>query len=365
MPANIKKEDALSAIYRAFNCLKDQGLANHEIKWVGEHLLLTIGKSPKDVLTTWKFLTHPSKQVSDALTTGFEFGSYKSLTDNYGSVKELFEKEQHVAFAYIGGSYTEPTINKKLQQVKEETRKCSGIQDVVAVHANNPDSKGNNSIAESITNLIAARFLMLKGYMIFGPSASGPDLIALKTNILNTLREMHIIGRGSTIHELSTITTLGRTPEAYQEEINKEEIIAVETESIYPEQGISQLEGDYKSEPYRHHMEIFDKRVLAVPFYHQFTKQAQENLDVLTYDNSDLGWIERKKKDWATPDYLKDIRSKLMGDLLSEINQALLANLNLDEILAIIPGKPQTLSQLLSKLKEIELSRILETLKKR
>lgn len=353
----ISKEQAFLSIFNAFKWLIDNGLNNHKIEWLGEYPLLIIN-SPRDIFLTFQFLSHPHEEV-DRKLIAFDPITHTTFLDNYESVKTLFKKEQFIAFAYLDAPYYSQYYERKFllpqqEEIKKLFKEKYDSEDVIIIRSDNIYSNGDNSIKESITNLISARFFMLNGYMTLGDIGSGPDVIAFKINLMKELIKRGFIGKGTSISQLATLRVFGKPKENYIGDISDEEIVAIETESVSPKSGIKQLKKGYNN-PQFSSMEFLDRKVLAVPFFNQ----RIEDIDVLTYDINNLEY-RKCNKTLVISDFWRNKKIEYINQLHSTIKTMLLANLTFDETVSMISTNSLTMFQVLQKIQEIEVEKILD-----
>lgn len=351
----ITKQQAFQAIFNAFKWLINNGLNNHKIEWLGEYPLLIIS-SPRDIFLTVKYIG--PEEIDRKLIT-FDLVTYETFLDNYESVKTLFEKGQFIAFTYLDAPYYSQHYERKFllpqnEEIKKLFKEKYDSEDVIIIRSDNIHSNGDNSIKESLTNLISARFFMLNGYMVLGDIGSGPDVIAFKTNLLKELRKRNFIGKGASVSQLATLRVFGKVKENYREDISNEEIIAIESESVNPESGIKQLRNGYKPERFSS-TEFFDRKVLTTPFFNQRLK----DIDVLTYDTNNFEY-QKSDKMCTISDFWKNKKLEFVNELHSTIKTMLLANLTFDEITSMISTKSLTMFQVLQKIRKIEIEKILD-----
>ncbi len=353
MSSVITKQQALQAIFNAFKWLTDNGLRDYSVEWLGEYPLLKVCR-PRDILMTLEFLT-------DTKLTTFDPITYETFVDNYESVKSLFQDEQHIAFTYLEAPYDSPHYERKFllpqaDKISKLFNERYGSGKPRIVRADNIQSQGGNSIKESITNLISAIFLMLKGYMVRGDIGQGPDVIGFKTDVVKQLAERGFIEKEATLSQLSTIRVFGHVKERQRWDDSPEEITGIETESVNPKRGMTQLRSGYSNEPFRS-TEFFDGKVLAVPFF----TETLDDLDVLTYDDSDGIDYRRASKTFPMSSSAKEKKTSFINDHLhSAVRTMLLANLTVDEIRSMISARSLTMFQLLHEMQELEIEKILD-----
>jgi hypothetical protein len=270
-------------------------------------------------------------------------------------------KEGFVALTYLEalcdpGDLGNGSLLRQQEQVRELFKEKYGSEHVLVVRSDNLHSNGDNSVRESITNLICAEFFMSKGYMVLADCGSGPDLIAFKTNLVDQLRERKFIGQGASVSQLATIRAFGRDAGGLKESNAGEEVIAVESESMNPQKGVRQLRNGYGSKRFSY-MGFFDRRVLAAPFL----SERNRDLDVFTYD---LNGIEywRCDEDHSASDFWKSKKLQFIREIHESMKAMLLMNLTHDEIVRTVSSKPLASHAVLQEAARLETDRILDVI---
>jgi len=353
----LDRRRAFEAIFNAFKWLADNKSHDHKVEWLDDYPLLATG-SPRDAFLNFQFLCHPSKEADERSVTIGPF-AYARLARSTGLFERLVDKGRFVAFTYLDTPFHSQDLRREIllrQQaaIRDLFKKNHDSEDLLVVRSDTLQSNGKNSIKESITNLIAAKFLMSNGYMVLEDVGSGPDLIAFKTNLLEELRARGFIGRGASVSQLATIRTFGKATDIYREDCPNEEIIAVESESINPQSGIKQLKGEFSSQGYLY-MGFFDRRVLATPFFYRPLK----GLDVLTYDANGIQYRACGNVH-AASNFWKSKKEWFVKQLYSSIREVLLLNLTFEEIKSMISSKPLTMYEVFQGIPNLETIRILD-----
>jgi hypothetical protein len=350
---------ALRAIFSAFESLTRNGMSSYRVDWLSEYPLLSTS-SPRDAFLVLRFLcSHP--QESGDKAPALDPITYANLTGNHVEAKQLLEKRQFAGFTYLDSACNpEDSARVALEQQERAIRALFDEKhhsgNLIIIRSDNLHSNGYNSIRESITNLISAVFFMSKGYMVLEDNQSGPDLIAFKTSLLSELRERRFIGRGASISQLATIRAFGRVSERYMEETQEDEVIAVESESVSPRNGMKQLMGGYSSNRFLY-MGFFDRRVLAAPFL----SQGPNRFDVLTYDTNGLEYRECIKAP-VSRDFWRSKKQAFIDELHNSIKATLLQNLTFEEIASMVSSRPSTPLIVLRDALKLEVNKILDKL---
>jgi hypothetical protein len=348
---------AFHGIFNAFRWLADKGSTGHRPTWLGGYPLLVAG-SPRNAFLAFEFLCRPSDQKEEP-TIAVGPTDYVALINANGSPEGSSLKQGFVALTYLEAlrdsrDVGDGSLLRQQEQVRELFKEKYGSERVLVVRSDNLHSNGDNSVKESITNLICAEFFMSKGYMVLGDCGSGPDLIAFKTKLVDQLRERKFIGQGASVSQLATIRAFGRDTGGCRECNAGEEVIAVETESVNPQKGVKQLRNGYGSERFSY-MGFFDRRVLAAPFLNQ----RNRDLDVFTYD---LNGIEYWGCDQAclASDFWKSKKLQFIKGLEESVKTMLLMNLTYHEIASMVASRTPTAHTALREAANLEIYRILD-----
>jgi hypothetical protein len=273
--------------------------------------------------------------------------------------KQFVGKKQFVAFTYFDSSCclrdsTSEDLHNQQQAIRDLFSQRHDREDLHLVRSDNLHANGCNSIRESITNLISAEFFMSKGYMVVEDTGSGPDVIAFKSRLLEDLRERRFIGKGAGICELATIRAFGRVSQSYSEDIPKDEVIAVESESVNPRKGINQLRRGYEGKRFAY-LGFSDRRVLAAPFLNL----GATSLDLLTYNANGLEYRECVKASSA-PDFWRSKKFAFLKELHTSMKAMLLLNLTFEEMAGMISIGHATAFQVLHDIPKLGIEKILD-----
>jgi hypothetical protein len=357
MNKKIGRKVALKALFSAFKWFAENGACSHRVEWLGEYPLLST-RCPRDTLHILRFLCCDR---DDAVSDGVVQGSvgFAVPANNRESAKRLIGKQQFVSFTYLDNSSQlqdsddSALLNQELT-IRELFRQRYDPENLLLVRSDNLHTNGYNSIKESITNLIAAEFFISKGYMVLEDAGSGPDVIAFKSTLLNMLRERRFIGKGASMSELAAIRAFGRVGQSQRGYDAKDEIIAVESESVSPRRGIIQLRGGYDSDRFAY-LGFFDRRVLAVPFLNQ----GATDFDILTYD---ANGIEYRESPSASParDFWRSKKLSFLDELHSSMRAMLLLNLTFEEIASMVSSGPTTALEVIYEGSRISVEKILD-----
>jgi len=198
------------------------------------------------------------------------------------------------------------------------------------VRSDNPVAAGYCSISEDVTNLIVTLYYILNGYVVRGDIGSGPDLIAFKGKILEKLRKEGLIRKGGIIRELLLSYAFGRVKGKYKP-VEEERVVAIESESWNPEQGVSQLKSWTTTWWYEHGFsgKPLDQVVVAAPFYHE----TLDDVDVLTYDSDGIKFYPCRNENFAKKH--QDDRSEGLRYLEKLLRDALRPYIPMKEVLDV------------------------------
>jgi hypothetical protein len=353
----IGRKTAFDALFNAFKWLGDNAASSYRIERLGEYPLLST-RSPRSAFRTLRFLCHdPGETGNEAF--GKELIACATSVGNRELLMQLAQKEQFTAFTYLDpsrhtGDSSDSTLPNQRQTIRDLFSQEHDSENLLLVRSDNLHANGYNSIRESITNLIAAEFFMSKGYMVLEDTGSGPDLIAFKSHLVDMLRERKFIGRGASVSELSTIRAFGRANQVCREDNLTDEVIAIESESVSPKKGTSQLRGGYVGKRFVY-MGFFDKRVLAAPFLNQNTA----SIDVLTYDDGGIKYLKSDRSNPA-PDFWRSKKLAFFEEIHNLIKATLLLNLTFEEIASMVSSGPLTNFQVLEEMPRIVVEKILD-----
>ncbi len=152
----VSKQDGLSAIYNALAWLSQNGLAEHTIERFDGYPILRV-HSQRDILSTLSLLE--IEAVSDDPREASFLEKYQSPENP--PFRDRFAKDQAIGFTYVdhASPYQTDIITKLF------TGKFGASEGLCFVRSDKQDGTGR-SIAEKITNLIAAKYFMSKGYMV-------------------------------------------------------------------------------------------------------------------------------------------------------------------------------------------------------
>jgi hypothetical protein len=356
-PRRLGRRTAFQSIFNAFRWLADRGSTNHRANWLGDYPLLISG-SPRNAFLAFEFLCRPSEQREEP-TIAVGPTDYVTFINTNGSSEGSSLKEGFVALTYLEaqrgpGDLGIGSLLQQQEQIRQLFKEKYGSEHVLMLRSDNLHSNGDNSVRESITNLICAEFFMLKGYMVLADCGSGPDLIAFKTKLVDQLRERKFIGQGASISQLATIRAFGRETGGCRESDAGEEVIAVETESVNPQKGVEQLRNGYGSERFSY-LGFFDRKVIAAPFL----SQRYKDLDVFTYDTSGIEYWGCDK-DHPASDFWRSKKLQFMKEVHESMKVMLLMNLTHDEIARTVSSKPLTTYAMLQEAMSLEISGILD-----
>ncbi len=356
-PRKLGRRAAFQGIFDAFRWLTDNSSTSHTASWLGGYPLLR-ASSPRNAFLAFEFLCRPSKQT-EGTTIAVGPTDYTAIINTKGSSEGPHHKEGFVALTYLEaprnfGDTESGSLPRQEEQVRELFKEKYGSEGVLVVRSDNLHSNGDNSIRESITNLICAEFFMSKGYMVLADCESGPDLIAFKAKLVDELRSRKFIGLGASVSQLATIRALGKVVGGHKEVNAGDEVIAVETESVNPQKGVKQLRNGYDSQRFSY-MGFLDRRVLAAPFL----SRRQKGLDVFTYGTSGVEYWECNEACVAS-DFWKSKKLQFMNELEESIKTMLLMNLTYHEIAAMVSSKPPTAHTTLQEAANLGIDRILD-----
>jgi hypothetical protein len=353
----VSRRTAFQALFNSFNWLTHNASCDHSVEWLGEYPLLS-ARSPRNAFNIFRFLCNDTKDAADADLNSNAVVSATLLSD-LELAKRLSGKIQYVAFTYLDSNHTshdsgEPTISNQQNAIRDLFRPTHKIEDLLLVRSDNLHTNGYNSIREGITNLIAAEFFMSRGYIVLEDTGSGPDVIAFKSSVVNMLKERRFIGKGASMHELAAVGAFGKVNENCKDDTLEEEIIAIESESVSPKTGISQLRGGYCSKRFAY-MGFFDSRVLAAPFLNS----GATSFDVLTYGANGVEYWEANKSGSASGFWISKKRA-FLEELHNSMKAMLLLNLTFEEIVEVVSGRPSTMAQVLREIPRLHIEKILD-----
>ena len=346
----IGRKVAFEAISKAFKWLADNAASSYTVEWLGEYLLLST-RSPRSALRALRFLCHAPSETENAVLANDPV-PYTIILGNHELVRQLAGKQQFIAFTYLDTS--DSTLLKQQHTIQDLFSQKHGSEDLLLVRSDNIHANGHNSIRENITNLIAAEFFMQKGYLVLEDTRSGPDIIAFNSALVDALRERRFIGNGASMCELSAIRAFGRVNQICRVNIPKNEIIAVESESVGPRKGICQLRGGYAGKRFAY-MGFFDDKVLAAPFMSQGTS----SIDVLTYDANGIKYL-RSGKSNSPCDFWRSKKLAFLEEIHNLVKATLLLNLTFEEIASMVSSRPLTAFQVLREMPKILMEKILD-----
>ncbi len=348
---NIRKKDALPAIHGAFDWLIRDGLTNHRIEWLGDYPLLRVS-SPRDVFLTFEYLAYDQNLKLETV----EHASERTFNDVYDEIRGTLEKEQFIAFSYMGEFKN--TLDTQSKEIRELFKSAYGADQTVHVLVSNSSAQAGMSIVESITNLIAARFFMLKGYLVRGDVGYGPDVVAFDAEFVRELRELGMVGECASLETLATLRKLGisQRRQDSKESDKREQIIAVESQAHNIDEGIRQLHpGGYGSKVIPS-VDFFDRKVLAAPFFHE----KLDDIAVLTYDKEGITYYEEQQRKEITNQFDLDRKAEFLDSLKSQAKALLVANLTVQEILELTGSKSTSIFELLRSRSNMPWSSVLE-----
>jgi hypothetical protein len=356
-PRKLGRRIAFQGIFNAFRWLTDHGSTGHTATWLGGYPLLN-ASTPRNALLAFEFLCRPSKPT-EGTTIVVGPTDFAALVHTNASSEGSPEKEQFVALTYLDAPCSCRTngsgsLSWQEEQVRELFKETYGSKRVIVVRSDDLHSNGDNSVRESITNLICAEFFMSKGYVVLADCGSGPDLIAFRNKLVDELRDRKFIGQGATVSQLAIIRAFGKVVGCHKEDNAGDEVIAVETESVNPQKGVKQLRNGYDSQRFSY-MGFFDRRVLAAPFL----SRRQKGLDVFTYGT---GGVEYWGADEAcvASDFWKSKKRQFMKELEESLKTMLIMNLTYQEIVSMVSCKPPTAYAALREAASCGIDRILD-----
>jgi hypothetical protein len=308
----------------------------------------------------FEFLCRPSKQ-EDGSTIPIGPTEYIAITNANGIPVGSSLKGGFVALTYLEATYgSESTESNSLllqqDEVRQLFREKYGSEHVLLIRSDNLQSNGCNSIKESITNLICAEHFMSKGYMVMSDCESGPDLIAFKTKLVDELRERKFIGQGASVSQLATIRAFGRDVGGCTRSDLRDEVIAVESESVNPKNGVMQLRNGYRSERFSY-MGFFDRRVLAAPFL----SQRKRDLDVFSYGIDGIEYW-RCGEDHSASDFWRSKKLQFLEEIHESMKAMLLMNLTRDEIARMVSTESLTRLAALREATKLRTDKILDAI---
>jgi hypothetical protein len=336
-PRRLRRRTAFQGIFSAFRWLTEKGSLGHAAEWLGGYPLLIVG-SPRNAFLGFEFLCRPSKQQEES-RIAIGPSDYLAIINAEGS-KGSTLKDGFVGLIYLDAACNPGDVGGNLLQQQEELKELfrdkHGSDHVLVVRSDSLQSNGNNSIKESVTNLICAEYFISKGYMVLADCESGPDLIVFNSGLVEELRERRFIGKGASVSQLATIRSFGKVAYNHGEHASQEEVIAVESESANPNKGADQLMKGYQS-PRFSYMGFFDRRVLAAPFL----SERKKGLDVLTYG---IDGIDYWKCSESRPssNFWKGKKLKLINEIENVMKKMLLMNFTGPEVLSMVSSKHLT-----------------------
>jgi len=356
-PRRLRRRQAFQGISSAFRWLTEKGSQGHKVEWLGGYPLLAAG-SPRNAFLAFEFLCRPFEQ-EDVSTIAIGPTEYIAMTNANGSPVGSSLKGGFVCLTYLEATSGSGTAENRSQSQQHDEviqlfREKYGSEHVLVVRSDNLQSNGDNSIKETITNLICAEYFMMKGYMVMSDCESGPDLIAFKTKLVDQLRERKFIGLGASVSQLATIRAYGKDTGGCKGSDVEDEVIAVESESVNPQNGVKQLRNGYGGERFSY-MGFFDRRVLAAPFL----SQRRRDLDVFSYD---IGGIEywRCSEDRSASDFWRSKKQQFLEEINESIKAMLLMNLTPDEIARLVSAESLTRLAALREATKLETDKILD-----
>jgi hypothetical protein len=356
-PRRLRRRQAFQGISNAFRWLTEKGSRGHKVEWLGGYPLLIAG-SPRNAFLAFEFLCRPSEQ-EERSTVAIGPMEYVAMTKANGSALGSSLKGGFVTLTYLEsprgpGVAASKSLLEQQDEVRQLFREKYRSEHVLAVRSDNLQSNGDNSIKESITNLICAEYFMSKGYMVMADCGSGPDLIAFKSKLVDQLRERRLIGQGASVSQLATIRAFGRDVSSCLGSDVSEEVIAVESESVNPRNGVMQLRNGYDSDRFSY-MGFFDRRVLAAPFL----SQRKRDLDVFSYD---LDGIEywRCDEDRLASNFWRGKKLQFLEEIHESIRAMLLMNLTRDEVAHMVSAESLTTLATLREAMKLETDKIID-----
>ena len=340
----MKKEEALCAIFGAFNWLVELGPKSRSVEMLDGYPVVRVS-GPRDV-----FLDYQTLEPTDGgPLVVFDPITRETFYDRYESVKELLENP-----LYVGFTYHEYGVGDKVPQEKELEKLFRARYGEARLH--HVSSEWHGSIKEAVTNLIATRYFMLKGYTVQPDIGQGPDVVALKLPLAEELVDHGFLRRGGCTWDLVMARNLGRVRETHSEP-QEEEIIAIETESYNPKSGIKQLRKGY-SNAASPSVEFFDRKVLATPAY----EGVLEDIDVLTYDSEGIHYTPASGSRKALDDYWKRKKKGFISSLERSWTQLLLTNFKVEEMLSLVGNGDLTLYRLLERMPDVPTAKVITKL---
>lgn len=354
---NIDKKRALNAIYGALDWLIRHGLTGHQLEWLGEEYPLLRIDSPRDILVADDFLTFGSEQPS---TTTALYGTFR---DRFGDQRAHFAKPLYVAF-----TFKQYGVGDRVPQKEEVTRlfrERYGSGNFL-VEPSNWHTNAAESVKEEVTNFIAARYFILQGYLVASENlfGGGPDLLAMKSELVKQLIENGLMRKGADIQELSTLWNLGRVAHENIPEPYELELIAVESEGVNPKGGITQLLNGYSGNV-AVSTRFFDRRVLAVPFTQTLDGFQLDDLEVLVYDEGGEG-IQFPRSNGPrtiiTDPFWQRQRLDFVDTIHHKMTMRLVDNFTVNGVLDLIPDKDPTILRMLELREQIGIGQVLPRL---
>lgn len=351
----LRRRTAFQGVFSAFRWLTEKGSLGHAAEWLGGYPLLIAG-SPRNAFLGFEFLCHPSKQ-QEGSTIAIGPSDYLAIISAEGS-KGATLKDGFVALIYLDAACNPGDVGGNLLQQQEEVKELfrdkHGSDHVLVVRSDSLQSNGDNSIRESVTNLICAEYFISKGYMVLADCGAGPDLIVYNTGLVEQLRERGFIGTGASVSQLATIRAFGKVADTRGERALQEEIIAVESESVNPNKGVDQLINGYQSESFSY-MGFFDRRVLAAPFL----SERQNGLDVLTYGSNGIDYWKCCKAH-SPSDFWKGRKLQVINEIQDIMKKMLLMNFTGSEVLSMVSNRQLTPSAVSRESANLGIDRILD-----
>jgi hypothetical protein len=356
-PRKLGRRVAFQGIFNAFGWLTDNGSEGHTASWLGGYPLLSAG-SRRNALLAFEFLCRPLR-IAEGTTIAVGPTDFAALVQTNVSSEEFSRKEPFVALTYLEASHNRRENGRgsllwQEEQVRELFKETYGSEHVIVVRSDDLHSNGDNSIKESVTNLICAEFFMSKGYMVLADCGSGPDLIAFKSKLVDEIRDRKFIGQGASVSQLATIRAFGKVAGSHKEHSAGDEVIAIETESVNPQKGVKQLRNGYESQRFSY-MGFFDRRVLAAPFL----SYRQKGLDIFTYSTSGVEYWGADDACTAS-DFWKSKKLQFMKEIEESLKTMLIMNLTYQEIASMVSSKPSTTRAALRYAANLGIDRILD-----
>ena len=310
MMIHLSIREALNSIYGAFHQLEKGGLSIKAELIAGVPLLVV--RDPR--ITFLLFQTFSSVPVPE----GYEYTVHVHKPNNWHRIMDLFTrplfglmeelkkdnelrqlllKEAYFAFTFYDKPYHPST---KYRKVKEE-QLAPFLKEFTSVYGD--DAKGRlwvvrvdwfrnyyASIPEIVTELIVTLYFRNKGYLVRGDIGKMMDIVAFDLPLVGKLRELSLIKRGASLHEIPLSIVFGSVrPHSLK---SHDQMLAIEVEAFNPEEGRKQLHEwlspSMLKELLGEYCQPFERAIVAIPKFYD----ALPDVDVLTFDEDGIHYVE-------------------------------------------------------------------------